>query len=136
MESKSEEFQQLNRLNLCQPTNTNIYHWNKKHKLKYQSNAIHIHYELRLNSHLNADNIQEMIISKLAINMMRFDPIKCHILCIINGPIAAPSATAEKTLIFSWVENYKNKLKRKNSEISCKIIKWLNNVMKHKNERK
>lgn len=55
--------------------------------------------------HLNVDSIHETTIAKFDANIIRFDPIMCQNLCIINGLMAAPNATVDNKRIFSSSEN-------------------------------
>lgn len=57
--------------------------------------------------HLNVDSIHEATIATFDANIIRFDPIMCQNLCIINGLMAAPSATVDNNRIFSCSENCK-----------------------------
>lgn len=52
--------------------------------------------------YLNVDNIQDITISKLAINIQHLVPAMCHILWITRGLMAAPNATADVICFCCW----------------------------------
>lgn len=75
--------------------------------------------------YLNVDSIHETTIAKFDASIIRFDPIKCHSLWIINGLMAAPNATVDNKRIFSCSENCNFEEDKKKVEILGECGMWI-----------